>query len=279
MSETHQTIDRLDQPTPETLYRNYISANKPVIITGVASRWEAVSCWNPEYFKSAFPDTLVTVRGREVVESAGESKDVSPKKKKSTVRLGAFVDSMRSGNHPVNFALSFPLFERIPQLRSEIGSLDPYMRLPPYLPQALRRRLKVEPRCFFGPTGYGAPLHFDSHNNFYVQIHGRKNFILVSPEQSRFVYYPWDYRYPSFSPVDVSRPDLDKFPLFQKATPLEFVVESGEILFIPVRWWHSVLALEESISLSFWWTSASIVSKLWHPFFVQRTGRLINYRK
>jgi lysine-specific demethylase 8 len=278
MNQTPQPIERLHRPTPETLGRDYIFPNKPVVITGVANQWPAVSRWSPEYFKSSFGDELVKLRGGYGGDSSNEL-GVDLKNTGGRVPLGNFIDSMRSASHPKNSALAFPVFKHLPQLRGDIESLEPYMNMPSYCPQGLRRRLQLEPKFFLGPAGYGSALHFDDQNNFYVQVYGRKKFIMVSPKQSELVYYPLDYPNTNFSPVDVAQPDLDRFPLFQKATLQEVVVEAGEMLFIPVRWWHYVIALEESMSLSFWWTSASVTLRLCHPFFVSQKGKLVSYLK
>ena len=37
------------------------------------------------------------------------------------------------------------------------------------------------------------------------------------------------------SQVDIENPDLEEFPEFEKAKYVEGIVESGEVLFIPVR--------------------------------------------
>lgn len=54
--------------------------------------------------------------------------------------------------------------------------------------------------------------------------------------------------------MDVEHPDLEKFPRFAEAQSLACVLEPGDMLFIPVRHWHYVRALDLSFSVSFWWT-------------------------
>jgi lysine-specific demethylase 8 len=278
MSRTPQAVERLERPSPETLRREYISANKPVVITGVAERWGAVSRWTPEYFKTSFADATVSIRTWDD-EGPFDEPDAYLKNKVGVAKLGAFVDSMRSAASPKNYVLALPLFRQFPQLRRDVGPLDRYMGLPSFYPEALQRRLKEEPRFFLGPAGTVSALHFDGYHNFFVQVYGRKKFTLISPEQSRLVYYPWDYPRTHYSPVNVGRPDLDRFPLFREVETLEAVVGPGEILFIPVRWWHYVLALDESISLNFWWYSAATLLSLRHPLFVHGKGRLLGYLK
>lgn len=59
---------------------------------------------------------------------------------------------------------------------------------------------------------------------------------------------------PSLSQVDVENPDLEKFPRFAEAPFLSCVLSPGEVLFIPVKHWHYVRALDLSFSVSFWWS-------------------------
>jgi ribosomal protein L16 Arg81 hydroxylase len=54
-----------------------------------------------------------------------------------------------------------------------------------------------------------------------------------------------------FSPIDVDKPDLARFPLFADVTMLEVVVEAGETVFLPLGWWHQVTSLDVSLSFSF----------------------------
>ena len=53
--------------------------------------------------------------------------------------------------------------------------------------------------------------------------------------------------------------DLDNIDerLFPKVQDLEFVdciLEEGEMLYIPQKWWHYARSLTTSFSVSFWWS-------------------------
>jgi ribosomal protein L16 Arg81 hydroxylase len=55
----------------------------------------------------------------------------------------------------------------------------------------------------------------------------------------------------NLSPIrDVVNPDLEKYPLFAEARCTTFVLEPGEMLFVPSRWWHTAKMLTESVTLS-----------------------------
>lgn len=52
--------------------------------------------------------------------------------------------------------------------------------------------------------------------------------------------------------------DRDRFPLYQKATPFKCIVEPGDLLYIPAYWWHSLLTLQTSISVNYWYDRFAI---------------------
>jgi len=45
----------------------------------------------------------------------------------------------------------------------------------------------------------------------------------------------------------------ESFPQFEKARYVEGILGPGECLYIPGGWWHYVMSLEASCSVSFWW--------------------------
>jgi len=56
---------------------------------------------------------------------------------------------------------------------------------------------------------------------------------------------------PNRSPIkDVDNPDLGTYPLFARAHATTFVLNPGEMLFVPSRWWHTARILSPSITLS-----------------------------
>ena len=274
-------IERLERPTPDEFYRDYISRNRPAILTGIADRWPAFARWTPAHFQSEFGDVEINYVTWASDEEANDPADYLKTRKKLALKLGAFVEMMRaagctsSRNSSRNYIAQFPIFRVLPQLAHDIEPLDAYMRIPAYYPEALRKRLLFEPRLWMGPRGTVTTLHFDAAHNFLAQIHGRKKLILVAPEQSSLVYYPAsELEHIIYSPVDAEAPDFDRFPLYKEATPLELVIEPGEILFIPVRWWHYARALDESISLNFWWWAVACLRRMPGPYLVHKKKKL-----
>ena len=106
---------------------------------------------------------------------------------------------------------------------------------------------------FVGPANTITGLHFDFPNNWFCQVHGTKEVLLVPPDQSRHMCpsrkFDWGA---TLSEIDITR--LDEQPRqraeFEKVRGLYARVEAGDALFIPKRTWHAVVALEPSISLA-----------------------------
>jgi hypothetical protein len=56
--------------------------------------------------------------------------------------------------------------------------------------------------------------------------------------------------------VDFERPDYARFPKFREARGQEAIVGPGDVLYIPIYWWHhieSVMRGGYTISINFWY--------------------------
>lgn len=88
----------------------------------------------------------------------------------------------------------------------------------------------------------------------FFQVFGCKKIILYHPEE-RDNLYPYDTRLLyNTAQVDPINPDYKKFPKFKKTKGLMCYLKPGEMLYIPPGWWHYVVSLTPSFSISFWWS-------------------------
>lgn len=275
MSDVAQLIERVDRPSPRLFYQRFVSRNRPVVLTGLTEDWKAIKTWSPEYFSTHYPNAKVIYTAWNSSEPINDPTDYYRNRKRLKTTLGDFIASMNASPSSQDYISQFPIFNELPQLTEDIQSLDDYMNVPQVYPAALQKKLKKAATFWLGPAGIVTPVHFDSAHNLLVQIHGHKNLILIPPSQSKLLYYPsLHLGHVNYSPVDVEAPDLQRFPRFRKATPIEVQLAPGEILFIPVRWWHYARALERTISLNFWWFSIDSLRRMWHPYFVYKLRRL-----
>ncbi|PSN40687.1 Hypoxia-inducible factor 1-alpha inhibitor [Blattella germanica] len=59
-----------------------------------------------------------------------------------------------------------------------------------------------------------------------------------------------------FAEVDFERPDYTRFPKFREARGHEAVVGPGDVLYIPIYWWHHIESIMRggyTISVNFWY--------------------------
>ncbi|HEX8821455.1 MAG TPA: cupin-like domain-containing protein [Archangium sp.] len=257
-------IERIDNPSPGFFREHYLDRQRPVVITGVASRWPAVARWSPEWFREQMGEHRITVERSRSERPSNDPLEFLRNRYYEEARLGGIIDVMLSGEHPPGaFYVTYSnIFQKAPALLKDFESLPRTLGIPESWPEAVKERLTLRPGFWLGPAGTVSAVHFDRQENFNAQVTGRKKWTLFSPEDSHHLYYP-ALELPTviFSPVDVEAPDAQRFPRFAGAQPHETVLDAGEILFIPSGWWHHVRTLELSISLNFWWwTLASVAT-------------------
>src|SRR5262249_21988689 len=96
--------------------------------------------------------------------------------------------------------------------------------------------------------------HYDDMHNLFAQVEGRKRFLLFNPSQFDRLYPgPLNTRTQHLSRIDLTAPDLDRFPKLAKAEYWEAVVTPGDLLFMPAFWWHQVSSPDLSVSVNYWW--------------------------
>ncbi len=119
----------------------------------------------------------------------------------------------------------------------------------------------VLPRIWLG-NALITPTHLDEWCNIACVISGRRRFTLFPPEQIGNLYVgPLDFA-PTGAPVslvELSAPDLQRFPKFRAALAAAQTAElgPGDAVFIPPLWWHNVESLEAvNVLVNYWWHAA-----------------------
>jgi hypothetical protein len=217
----------------------YYAANKPVILTGLLTDSFAYQYWTPEYLSSTCGEVTVEVMAGRLADSRYE---MNCDTHRVSLRLADYVSMVVQGGSTNDYYLvanngfftrddTQVLFGEAPQL-------------PEYLDHCNAQQKTF---LWFGPSGTITPLHHDIMNVMVAQIYGRKRFTLLCPEDTPYVYNEVGV----YSEVDCKNPDYTRHPWYQYATPVQVVLNPGEVLFIPVGWWHHVEAVEPSIMVSY----------------------------
>ncbi|NWS73562.1 HBAP1 protein, partial [Crotophaga sulcirostris] len=113
-----------------------------------------------------------------------------------------------------------------------------------------------ESTLWIGSEGANTPCHLDSYGcNLVLQIQGRKKWHLFPPGDTSFLY-PTRIPYEEssvFSKVNISNPDLKRFPKFRNTTAHVVTLNPGQVLLVPRHWWHYVESIDPiSVSINSW---------------------------
>lgn len=93
-------------------------------------------------------------------------------------------------------------------------------------------------------------LHIDTCNVHAIsmQIQGRKRFTIFAPSDTPFLYPSTQTS--SMLPTDLEGIDLEKFPLFARATAFVVDIGPGDILLVPAGWWHTAKCIGSEPAVS-----------------------------
>ena len=69
------------------------------------------------------------------------------------------------------------------------------------------------------------------------------------------------------SPVDILKPDYNRFPKFSQAKRLECVLKPGDALFMPAFWWHEVQSYPDhkehrNLAVNYWYSKMCAKQRL-----------------
>uniref|UniRef100_F6GU98 JmjC domain-containing protein n=1 Tax=Vitis vinifera TaxID=29760 RepID=F6GU98_VITVI len=221
---------------------DYFMSGSPVIISDCMGHWPARTRWNDmDYLKRVAGDRTVPVEvGKNYLSSDW---------KQELITFSQFLERIQSSDCTSTlptYLAQHPLFDQIHELRKDIFIPD-YC----YAGGGELRSLNA----WFGPAGTVTPLHHDPHHNILAQVVGKKYIRLYPASLSEELYPYTETMLCNSSKVDLDNIDEKEFP---KVKDLEFqdcILEEGEMLYIPPKWWHYVRSLTTSFSVSFWWSN------------------------
>jgi lysine-specific demethylase 8 len=237
------SLPRLRRPSKER-FVEFRRAKLPVLLEGLTDDWPNRGRWSLASLRERFADRTVSVVPTRDGRLAHDADVGMPF---NAFRFGEYIDRLERGDWP-NCYVATPADTWLPELNEDV-------RVPEYCSDAPWRIS----RFWVGPPHTSAPLHRDVAENIFVQLVGRKRFLLWPPAATHWLYsYPLRSALPNYSRFDPERPDYDRFPLCRFAQPLEVVLEPGDAMYLPSRWWHQVHALDVSMSYTFWWAYGAL---------------------
>jgi len=263
-----------------------------VIITGALKKWKALTKWSHSYLRSKLGSKKVNVKltpdgqfegceklnlwdGFEMpvpdyVHSRLQSPDqVVVRPANLHTDFDDFMDMLYDVRLNTSFYLEYcSIKSDLPELLDDISGFE--------FANFLRESLT---NIWLGNGKTVGKLHFDEYDNLLCQVSGKKTVVLFDPHKNENLYEGYireavlSYSPPSdsfarttlsdstslvMSPVDISHPDLERYPLFKKAKSMECTIEAGEVLYLPSFWWHEVRSSPDehrrNIAVNYWYT-------------------------
>ncbi|KAD5508744.1 hypothetical protein R6Q59_030639 [Mikania micrantha] len=225
----------------EGFMRDYFLSGSPVLLSDGMNHWPARIKWNDLNY-------LKTVAGYRTVPVEVGKNYLCSDWKQEMLTFSEFLERIQANdpNAPTYLA-QHPLFDQIRELKNDIV-------IPDYCFAGGTEMKSVN--AWFGPAGTVTPLHHDPHHNILAQVVGKKYVRLYPASLSEELYPHSESMLKNSSQVDLDNFDPNEFPKIQDLEFMDCILDEGEMLYIPPKWWHYVRSLTTSLSVSFWWSAS-----------------------
>jgi hypothetical protein len=231
------TIERRRTPKGEEFFRRYWAAHRPVVLTDATRGWPALR-WTPVMFRDRFGDERIEVTtGRE----SDPHYDANFPQHRTRMKMARFIELVLAAGTTNDL---YMVSNNRTMRRKAFRALLDEVRPPPEL---LQPPTPGGTSLWIGPAGTVTPLHHDTTNILFCQLHGRKRVELISPNETALLA---DNLQGFYSSVDVDALPRARHPALQRMLVKSVVLKPGDSLYIPAGWWHRVTALDVSISFS-----------------------------
>jgi len=233
-------IPRISGKEEKTILKEYVKKGKPVIITDVASHWDCVKKWSPQYFKDAFGDDDILISDNLANTETSDYFNVQ------YAKLREIIECMEKGDNS-KYARFNNLLYIHPELIDDVDSewLGKMKGIP------TRRGLF---QIFIGAKGTKTSLHAACAHNYFTQVYGVKRWRLISSSDDPALK-PVINGSPFFvSTFDPEFPSYEEHPAAEYLDIYESDLKAGEILFVPSSFWHHVVNETDSIGFGYRWS-------------------------
>ncbi|MFC4494866.1 cupin-like domain-containing protein [Streptomyces ovatisporus] len=251
MSRSH-VVDSL---TATDFLHKHLEPGLPVVVRGTLNGWRVPPPWGLTWLKERFGDCEVPL-----FDTLFAMEEL--------VTFGDYVDTHTGMDTGLDENTSIPPYLRwfTQQSKDQMITADEafeeladYWAVPSWLPQgdyvfppasgqldATRDSFPARGMFVCG-TGGRTRLHVDpwASDACLCQVTGDKRFIMFPPEAGEFLTDG------NGGTVDLDEPDGTRFPEWRRAVPaLDEVLSPGDAIFIPQGWYHTAIALTDSVSLT-----------------------------
>lgn len=247
------SVPIIEQPSQRDFEQDFVRPALPAIIRGVANQWPAVQWWSPTSLKQSFGHLQVPSRYTDdeldyFFRDGVFKNDLT----QELIRFSDYIDEITddaTAEQTHRYVGNIPLVNAFNSSAEQnpAAALTSHFQFPDYF-NSPRQELRV----WIAAAGQRSTIHNDFYHNLNAQIAGRKKFILFAPADHHYLASTKINDTLWSSPIDPTKPDLARWPEFANAQPWQAILEPGDILYIPIFWWHFASAVTLSINLNSW---------------------------
>ncbi|HRI71075.1 MAG TPA: cupin-like domain-containing protein, partial [Polyangium sp.] len=202
---------------------------EPTVLRGAASLWPAAQ-WTMDSLRERVGSAVVPVHtGR--WKRAGWR--IAREGKTTSMSAAAYLTDVLEGR-ATGYLAGFELLRAVPSLRDDLVFPD-------------TGPLSTDV-VWIGPAGTATPIHFDFVPNVYAQLFGQKRWRLWRPERRL------QPRFAGLGGFAMSALDAGDGPDAAGPPDMDILLDAGDVLLLPSKWWHRVDTLTDSIAVNRWWS-------------------------
>lgn len=222
----------------------YLKRGIPVVLKGAARNWESVKKWDLNHIRELHGEDEVPI-----IHATDSTKDIEMSS------LKELIGRLQAGDKTPYFRY-YNLMTKHPEHLKEID-LD-------WIKGYVHEKRYFESfQAFLGGLDTRTELHNAHISNFFVQIHGVKEWILYPnyfvpfidpPSTFNGIYRTTPIR-SGGKPFNPFKPDYKGYPFFKYLDGYKVRLEPGDVLYNPPHMWHAVYNRTETIGLGYRWVN------------------------
>ncbi|PNY18329.1 Uncharacterized protein TCAP_07565 [Tolypocladium capitatum] len=262
-------VEELDSEPSPLEFMRFVARNTPFVIRGGSSSWTARQKWNSSYLRSAMQGQTVNVA---VTPYGNADSPTASPEHGNTIVLAKPHEEPQPFDEFLTYVTrqetdpEFPSGSEVRYAQTQNDNLrDEYLTLFPDAQKDIpfaRIALQKSPdavNLWIGNSKSVTAAHKDNFENVFVQVLGRKHFVLLPPLchscMNERLLPPATYVRENqglslrldegaepipFATWDPDDPQTNATPLSSHARPLRVTLDPGDMLYLPAMWYHKV---------------------------------------
>lgn len=214
--------------------------DKIAVFRGVAKDWSCTKNWSKEFFSERYSNTEISL-----IDNPGLVDSNQKNEFKKTDFKNYFEEVKKDKNKYLRFSR---IIDNNPELLDDLNV------------EWLRKFksgwcMGEQSFLFMGEDGTKTPMHAGLTHTLFIQVKGKKKWTICAPNERIFLNPPADRFLYFRTNANPSNLEDQKFPLLKHTKRYEFVLNEGDVLWMPSLFWHYIENLTPNIGVAFKYTN------------------------